>query len=177
METPNLYYGYLIEKRGVIDSLVMTEKIITLKKNQTSAIIKLYRDILEYASMNNFNVNASSPRMANYYEINKDSVQIMAGIPVDKKAPEKSNISYLEMPSHGKMLVGHYEGDYAGLKKLYHAMDKYLIDKHLHTIASPYEKYLTNPKSSDDSLHMKIDSGIPFFNSSKLSENHSPGQR
>jgi effector-binding domain-containing protein len=67
------------------------------------------------------------------------------------------------MPSHGKMLIGYYQGDYAGLKKLYVAMDNYVFDKHLHIIASPYEKYFTNPQSAQDSMHMKIELHYPIL--------------
>jgi effector-binding domain-containing protein len=67
------------------------------------------------------------------------------------------------MPSHGKLLVGFYEGSYTGLKKLYTAMNRYIVDKQLEIIAAPYERFLTNPVSSYDSLHMKIELCYPIF--------------
>lgn len=163
MENPIAYYGYPIEVKKVTDSLVMTKKTIGLTKNKNATLSQLYKNIIDYASSNNIEINKNNPRMANFYEINKDSIQIMVGIDVSRKAPDRNNISYLEMPSHGRMLVGYYEGDYAGLKNLYRAMDKYVFDKHLHVIASPYEKYLSNPESSNDSLHMKIELYYPIL--------------
>jgi effector-binding domain-containing protein len=73
----------------------------------------------------------------------------------------EKNLSVLEMPSGGKILTGYYEGDYEGFKKLYAAMDRYVGDKGLKLIAVPYERYLTDPRSIQDSLHMKI--GIYFL--------------
>jgi effector-binding domain-containing protein len=67
------------------------------------------------------------------------------------------------MPSKGKMLTGYYEGVYPGLRKLYEAMDRYVTDKRLKLIAVPYERYLTDPRSAADSLHMKIELCYPVF--------------
>jgi effector-binding domain-containing protein len=69
----------------------------------------------------------------------------------------------MAVPPKGRAVVGYYEGNYAGLKKLYAAMEKYIYDKHLHPVAAKYEKYLINPHSSADSLHMKIEIYYPIL--------------
>ncbi len=163
MEDPQQFYGFNIHVGPVVDSLVITKSATSLKTNVPRTISGLYKNIFEYAKENNIYVPENFPRMANFYPINKDSVKIMAGISVNKKAPNKNGITFLEMPSHGKMLIGEYEGDYAGLKKLYAAMNKYFTDKRLQLIAAPYEKYLTDPQSAQDSLHMKIEIYYPIL--------------
>ena len=163
MEDPQQFYGFDIRIGPVVDSLVITKTATSLKTNVPKTISELYKNIFEYAKENNIYVPENSPRMANFYPINKDSVKIMAALPVHKKAPVKNGIVFLEMPSHGKMLMGEYEGSYAGIKKLYAAMNQYFSDKHLQLVAAPYEKYLTNPQSSQDSLHMKIKIYYPIL--------------
>jgi effector-binding domain-containing protein len=163
MEDPKQFYGFNIHREPVVDSLVITKTAVSLKNNVPKTISKLYKNIFDYAKENNIYVPENSPRMANFYVINKDSVKIMAGLPVNKKTPDKDGIIFLEMPSHGKMLIGDYEGDYAGLKKLYAAMNQYFADKHLQMVAAPYEKYFTNPQSAKDSLHMKIEIYYPIL--------------
>jgi effector-binding domain-containing protein len=163
LEDVKQYYGFDIQSKTVLDSLVITKITITPKANRIKALANLYKDIFSYANKNNLGINDATPRMVNFYEINKDSVKIMAGVPVNKKAPLSENISYVQMPAHGKMLVGYYEGDYTGFKKIYGAMNKYIFDNRLEVIAAPYERFLTNPVSARDSLHMKIELCYPTF--------------
>jgi effector-binding domain-containing protein len=162
-EDTKQYYGLEIQIQPVTDTLVLTKTITTSKKNQINALANLYKNIIAYSDENDLGVNANTPRMANFYEINKDSVKIMAGIPVNKKASAKNDFSYMEMPSHGKILTGFYEGDYAGFKRSYSNMNRYIFDKRLKPVAIPYERYLTNPKTREDSLHMKIELCFPVL--------------
>jgi effector-binding domain-containing protein len=163
MEDPNQYYGFPIRVQFIPDSIIITKNAVTSKNDRTKTLAKLYNSIKEYAASNNIQINPNNPRVANYYNLNNDSVKITAGIPVSKKAPEKNDITYMEIPQHGRALVGYYEGDYAGLKKLYTAINKYYVDKRLQSVAAPYEKYLTNPQSAQDSLHMKIEIYYPVL--------------
>ena len=163
MEDPNQYYGFPLRIQFIPDSFIITKNAVTSKNNQTKTLAQLYSSIKEYAAANNIQINPNDPRIANYYNLNNDSVKITAGIPVSKKAPAKNDITYMEMPPRGRALVGYYEGDYTGLKKLYAAVNKYYVDKHLQSIAAPYEKYLTNPQSTQDSLHMKIEIYYPVL--------------
>jgi effector-binding domain-containing protein len=163
LEDVKQYYGFDIQLQKIKDTLVIAKITVASKTNQQKTLADLYKDILAYANKNDLGINDTTPRMVNFYEINKDSVKIMAAIPVNKKAPLINDLSYLEMPSHGKLLVGFYEGSYTGLKKLYTAMNRYIVDKQLEIIAAPYERFLTNPVSSYDSLHMKIELCYPIF--------------
>jgi effector-binding domain-containing protein len=162
-ENTKEYYGLDVRIQPPADTLVLTKIITTAKKDQINALADLYKDILAFSDENNLGINENTPRMADFYEINKDSVKILAAIRVNKKAPLKNNFSYMELPSHGKILTAFYEGDYAGFKKLYNNMNRYIYDKHLKPSAIPYERYLTNPKNREDSLHMKIQLCFPVL--------------
>ena len=87
----------------------------------------------------------------------------MAGIPVAGKAPVKNGIAFLEMPSGGKMLIGFYEGPYFSLPNLYHAMEKYIIDKNLRKISSEYEKYVNSPAPANDSMRITLELHYPIL--------------
>ena len=161
IEDPARLYGFPISIGQVADTLVMTKTITADNKRKIQTLHQLYNDIYEFASKNA--VHTSTIRMANFHLSGHDSVTISAGIPVNKKGAEKKDISYLEMPSKGKMLIGKYEGPYKGLNKLYIAMEKFIRDKGLHKVAIPYERYLSNPVSSSDSLQMKIELYYPIY--------------
>ncbi|HTS46102.1 MAG TPA: hypothetical protein VMH01_17010 [Puia sp.] len=161
IEDPARLYGFPISIGQVADTLVMTKTITADNKRKIQTLHQLYNDIYEFASKNA--VHTSTIRMANFHLSGHDSVTISAGIPVNKKGAEKKDISYLEMPPKGKMLIGKYEGPYKGLNKLYIAMEKFIRDKGLHKVAIPYERYLSNPVSSSDSLQMKIELYYPIY--------------
>jgi effector-binding domain-containing protein len=67
------------------------------------------------------------------------------------------------MPRMGRMLVGKFEGDYKNIKLLYNSVERYIADKHLKKVAMPYEKYLTDPHTPQDSLRMKVEVYFPIF--------------
>ena len=161
IEDPARLYGFPISIGRVADTLVMTKTITADNKRKIQTLQQLYNDIYEFASKSS--ILTSTIRMANFHPSGHDSVIISAGIPVNKKGLEKKDIFYLEMPPKGKMLIGKYEGPYEGLNKLYIAMEKYIRDKGLHKVAIPYERYLSNPVSSSDSLHMKIELYYPIY--------------
>ncbi len=156
MEDPRQYYGFNIILGKVEDSVVITEITTVAKNNKSKTLSALYQDIVSKANANNIRIDETNSRIAHFYQIGKDSLRIMAAISVDKRQNPKNDLDFLEMPPQGKMLYGYYEGAYNGIQKLYYAMNKYMDDKHLKLIAVPYEKYLSNPRSAEDSLHMKI---------------------
>src|SRR5579862_3661835 len=163
LEDVKQYYGFDIQTEKIKDSLVIAKIKVTPRTNRLKMLADLYKEIIAYAYKNNLGITDTTVRMVNFYDINKDTVKIMAAIPVYKKAPLTNDLYYFEMPSHGKLLVGSYVGDYAGFKKLYTAMDRYVLDKRLELVAAPYERFLTNPVSAYDSLHMKIELCYPIF--------------
>jgi effector-binding domain-containing protein len=163
MEDPSQFYGFPLLIRLIPDSLFITKQISESKAKKTEALAALYKSLYEYAAASDLSIKDTTPRVANFTVINKDSIAITAGLSVRKKAPARMDISYMKVPLHGKALVGYYEGDYSGIQRLHTAMGKYLLDQHLTLIAAPYEKYLTNPKSHTDSLHMKIEIYYPVL--------------
>jgi effector-binding domain-containing protein len=154
-------YEFPISIETVKDTLVVTKVASCANKDKIVSLRHMYQNIFEYAKKKD--VPLSNCRMANFSLSGRDSIRISAGIPTTKKGFSDQQISVLEMPSHGRMLVGHYEGPYSGLGRLYVAMERYLRDKRLLKVAMVYEKYLTDPKTAEDSLHMRIEIYFPIL--------------
>jgi len=161
LEDPTEFYGFPIAIGPVTDTIVATKKTVVKEVDKIATLRRLYMEINQFAKENN--IVSGNVRIANFSFESPGNLKISAGIPVTKKGPEKNGITYLEMPRGGKMLIGQYEGPYSGLTKLYTAMEKYITDKQLHKVALQYEKYLTDPLSADDSLHMKIEIYYPIY--------------
>jgi effector-binding domain-containing protein len=157
------FYGFAIAIEPVVDTLVLTKKAVVKKSEIAPSLEKLFAELLDYARANNMPLSGEGARMASFYDEGKDSIHLAAGIPVRRRGPAKNGMLFLEMPAKGRMLVGQYQGPYAGLNQLYSAMQKYMSDKGLLRIGAVYEKYLSLPKSSEDSLHMKIELHFPVI--------------
>jgi len=161
LEDPAEFYGFPISVGPVTDTIVATKTAVAKEADKIATLRKLYMEINQYTKQNN--ITPGSIRIANFSFQSQGNLKISAGIPASRKGPEKNGITYLEMPRGGKMLIGQYEGPYSGLTKLYTAMEKYITDKQLHKVAIQYERYLTDPLSADDSLHMKIEIYYPIY--------------
>jgi hypothetical protein len=157
LEDPLRYYGFRMYILPVTDTLVITKKAITSINDRIKTLSRLYNNLREYASSNDILLDENQPRMAYFKPVGKDSILIWAGLPSDKKTLPGNGVESLALPKKGRMLVGLYEGPYDGLEKLYSSMDKYVRDRNFSRVPAQFEKYLTNPASAADSLHMKIE--------------------
>src|SRR5579862_45731 len=156
-------YGFDIQFDQVRDTLVVNE-VHTVPKTQRQAVLSaMFADIASLVNGQHIGRQDSSLRMAYFQPDGKDSVRVMAAIPVIRLGRPVRGLSFLQMPPSGRILTGYYEGAYAGISKLYDAMNRYIQDKRLKTIALPYERYLTDPISASDSLHMKIELCFPVL--------------
>ena len=159
IEEPEKFYGFHIEIQTVSDTLVITKRAMASRNKITPTLQNLYSELTKYLQENNM---THAQRMAGFNIRENDSVEIMAGITVEKKEPPKNGIRYMEMP-RGRMLVGDYQGPYNNISQLYKAMDRYLVDKELKRVAMIYEKYFTDPHSKEDSAQMKIKIYYPIY--------------
>lgn len=162
-DDPSRFFGFPIEIKTVPFTLVITKRRRVLKSGQIHCLEDLYADLFRFARMNKLLPDSSTIRISAFNSAGNDSVDVMAGVPVEKKSIPANGISYLEIPEKGKMLVGYYEGPYSGIRDLYIAMSKYVQLRTLTHIAAPFEKYLTQPKNAEDSLHMKIELYFPIL--------------
>jgi effector-binding domain-containing protein len=157
IETPSAYYGFPLEITGIVDTLVVaiTKRVPTA--NRATELNNMYSMLYKAIQVNHLTV--TKPIIAHYHPAGKDSVDITSAIPVASKALKGSmqnNISFMEMPPKGRMVVGYFKGKYADRTKLYNAMDRYITDKSLKKIAAAYEEYLNNQVPENDSTLVEI---------------------
>jgi len=167
IETPSDYYGFQLQMvSSVVDTCVVVTHKRVLAANRATETKILYNSIDSFISANHLII--TQPNIAHYQPAAKDSVDITVGKPVDKpSAPvgflktmllgsPQNNFAFMQMPAHGKMLVGYYKGRFGDRMKLYRAMDRFMSDKLQKIIALPYEKYLNNTVPENDSTVVEI---------------------
>jgi effector-binding domain-containing protein len=161
IEDPNQYYGFPISIVPVEDTLVLTSTTRVLKKDQIRTILMLNQRIRQQALADHLESNQAL--MTSINQIPGDSIQVTAGIPVNKTKPINKDFAYLHMPKGGRILTLNYNGTYAGLSAAYRAIDKYIADKRLHRIAISYEKFLSGPPEEHENRQMTIKLCNPIF--------------
>jgi effector-binding domain-containing protein len=160
-ESAKEFYGFDIHMGKVEDTLVLTRDAVVKKTELVATLGQLFKKLQDYANKEALKSNIDSCRMATFYDEEKDSIHIAAGIPVSRRiSPAEDGIRLLEMPPKGKILVGKYQGPYKDLPRLYGAMRKYISENNLKVVGAPYEKFLSSPR---DSLHMIIELHFPVL--------------
>jgi effector-binding domain-containing protein len=161
MENPLLYYGFIIKKELTSEKLIAVKRNTFLKSElyQQSSLIqaKLYH----FVSQNNLKV--VYPLQLQYISHKGDSLQIIMGLPVNKKISIlTNNIEYMNMP-RGKILVGYFKGIYKDREKLYNAMQLYMNDNYIHPMIAPFEVFKSNKLPAGDSTMVDMQVVIPYM--------------
>ncbi len=160
LENPTAYYGYALSIKSVVDTNVVVTKKIVATKDRQHELTGMYDNLTEFIHANKLTV--MQPKIASFKTASKDSTEIMAGIPVNKTAPSKGEIQCLKMPK-GRMLVGEYEGIYSKRASLWNAMEKYIRDHMMVSVAVPYEKYLNDSIPATDTSIVMLRMYYPVF--------------
>lgn len=160
LENPTAYYGFNLRIESVVDTNVVVTKKIVATKDRQWQLTAMYDNLTSFIHANNLTV--MQPKIASFKTRGNDSIEIMAGIPVNKTALANGNIECLKMPK-GRMLVGEYEGIYSKRTSLSNAMEKYLRDYMMIGVAVPYEKYLNGSIPATDTSIVKLKMYYPVF--------------
>jgi len=160
IENPANYYGFPIHLGDVVDTIVVTKEFTCATDHLYKKLEKTFGELNEYIKSNNLTVTHKKIAFIQYR--NKDTLQVMAGVPVNKEADKQEHLYYQRMPK-GRMLIGRYEGRYSELHKLYAAMSQYIIDYSLKPVALSYEKYLSDQPPASTESHVVIDVYFPIF--------------
>jgi effector-binding domain-containing protein len=160
MEDPALYYGFVIKKELTPEKLLAVRKATILKQDLYRRGNMIQSALNDFAVHNDLKV--LDHLQLQYVPQEGDSIQVMLGLPVNKKAAIGENIEYMNMPS-GKILVGYFKGEYKDSKKLYTAMRRFMSDNYINPIILPFEKFPNDKLPGND--HDKVDMQvvIPYF--------------
>ncbi|MEO6358725.1 MAG: hypothetical protein ABIO56_18960 [Ferruginibacter sp.] len=156
METDSLYYGFAIEIKKVVDSIVIVlNRQIPLDQKflVTPSMLKTLHD---YTAVKKISIN--QPLILQYIGLPNDSISVLTMLSVNKKVPDKDKIRCMKMPVKGRMLVGYFKGKFKDRIQLQVAMQQYILDNNLNSIVGSYEKYLNNklPESENDAIEIEM---------------------
>lgn len=154
-------YGYRIEIHPMADSIIAFAEIKVSRNDKLKALRKLYDVVSGYGQLHHIDI--TGPRIATFHLVGMDTIQIVAGISVNKKGPEEGGIRFAEIPKQGRSLVAYYQGPYVGVQNMYAPLERYVADKNLRKVGTPFEKYFGNPISTADSAHMRIELYYPVL--------------
>jgi len=138
IEDPAAAGGFVIAIRPVKDTLILTATAAVLREDIASGRRQLLKRLQKYiADHHVVRVGASS--FTTYRDIAEDSTEVAVGLVVRTRGPGAAGISYLELPSGGRLLTGSYQGSYSRMKELYGLMDKYVAAQGLRKVAAAFE--------------------------------------
>jgi effector-binding domain-containing protein len=160
IQNPTAYYGYDFVTKRTIDTILVEKKTIVLKKNWQQDLSSTFDSLSSFIKANGLEVMQT--KIVYIKAISKDSVEIKAGIPVDRVVPGKGDIRCFDMPK-SIILVGQYKGPYNKRSSLSDAMEKFIQNHSLELIAEPYERYLSDDVPKSDSAVVSIEICYPIL--------------
>ena len=159
-EVPLKYYGFRITIEPVEDTLVLVQQIYCTKENVNRSIEQIYTTVQQYLDALHYTGRAE--RMFFVDSVRSDSVRVMAGFSITKRIPLKAPFQMMTMPK-AHIVTGEYEGDYRNIGSIHAAMNEYMKDHNITPVAVVYEKLLTQPRTREDSMHVKARVYYPSF--------------
>jgi len=155
-------YGFRIESRKVTDFIICTKKQIVAPGNLQPHMADLLSAIQRFLRAHKV------PVTKDYYYVSSSAlvggkIELAAGIPVQAEIPGTSEVEFLKFPQGGNLLVGIYEGSPSGIRKIYAAMNKYVLDKRLSKVAQPMEKYTDAPNVLNKKSNIKMQLIYPVY--------------
>jgi effector-binding domain-containing protein len=162
IETPILYYGYPIEIRQVVDTIVLTNKKKVHKSKMFEALPVLFNQLNIVLNKNDLTV--LQPPMIAFDTPDKDSTMVSTIYSVNKVlAFSKHDFNTFRMPKNGRMLVGRFKGKFSNRSALYQSMERYVADKNLSRLVSSYEKYTNGILPESNHSEIEIELYIPIY--------------
>ncbi|MGZ3871339.1 MAG: hypothetical protein ACXVJD_00390 [Mucilaginibacter sp.] len=155
IEDTQLYYGFVIKKELSPEKLIAVLRGDFLKKDLYPQRNMMLSRLHRFASQNK--LEQLYPLQLQYVSETNDSVQIMLGLPVNKKVAVSDHAAYMTMP-RGKILIGYFNGPYKYKDRLYNAMRKYMNDNYIHPMIQPFERYKGDklPSGQDSMTDMQV---------------------
>jgi hypothetical protein len=142
-------YGYDIKNEKVeMQFLLSTSKVFSHSPTTEDiySLVSIIREHIrktdgkeEFSPM----LNIESEDSINYY--------VRVGVPVNKKLPEKENISLKQMVKNGNILVAEVRGDQKTINEAIKQIEKYITDYQRSNIAIPFQSLITDRSKESDS--------------------------
>ncbi|MBS1668369.1 MAG: hypothetical protein JST58_13415 [Bacteroidetes bacterium] len=149
LNDPIRFYGFRIDLNQGSDSLFITRKLIIRKQELYSKLPLLFDSLNSYARKNQleaFNQNVA------YHFLGNDSLEIMAGVNINKTTEGDTPFQFMEMPGKQPVAIAYYEGRFGERLPIYEVMIKFLADHQLSRMGVGFEKYVSPLPTSDSSM-------------------------
>lgn len=153
MEDPVKYYGFPISVVPVEDTFVLVKGGYAVKAGLQSRLLELYTSLQQY--LDSIRYTGRAEKMFHVDSLGGDSVQVMAGLSLAKPVKAVPPFRLMTMP-RAHIVVGEYEGNYQEIYRVHQAMSNYMKDHNIMPVAMVYEKMLSEPRTAQDSLHVKV---------------------
>jgi effector-binding domain-containing protein len=160
LEDTRLYYGFTIRKELTSEKLIAVKRGSFINSDLHQQADKMLSQLNGVILKNKLKI--VSPLQLQYLSTTKDSVQVMLGLPVDKKVTPSNDIEYMTMPK-GRILVGDYSGIYKDKEKLYDAIGRYMRDNYIHPIIRPFERFDNNKLPASDTTVVNMQLIVPYM--------------
>jgi effector-binding domain-containing protein len=154
MEDTKQFYGFDIEP-GFVSEKNFLVKSKTVPANGIYAeAVAMQKELHNFVGLKHF--KQVGDLITQFIRKPGDSVQILVGIPLDKKVSAQSGFLYMYMPP-SKVIVACYQGKYQHKKEVYLALEKYMSDKFERPKIAPFEVYADRmPVDSNDVVSFKL---------------------
>lgn len=154
MEDTKQFYGFDIES-GFVSEKNFLVKSKTVPANAIyGQAVTMQTELYNFVSLKHF--KQVGDLITQFIHKPGDSVQILVGIPLDKKIQGQNGFLYMYMPP-SKVIVASYEGKYQQKKEVYSALEKYMSDKFERPKIAPFEVYADRmPADSNTMVSFKL---------------------
>lgn len=153
LEDPLKYYGFAISIEPIKDTFMLVKNIYCTKANLQNCIRNIYSLLRQH--LDSVHYNDRVERMLYIDSAYRDSVMVMAGFSITKRVDAQPPLRMMTMPK-AHIVVGDYEGDYKNIQLIHTAIKAYMKDHDIEPVAVEYEKMVSDPRTSQDSMHVKV---------------------
>ena len=153
LEDPVRYYGFPISVGPVEDTFVLVKSTFTTRSRLQESILNTYRFLHSY--LDSVHYTGRAERMLYMDSSRADSVEVIAGFSITKLLNVQLPLRVMTMPK-AHIVIGEYEGDYRNIGAIHRAIQNFMLDHRISAVAIEYEKMLSNPRTAQDSQHVRV---------------------
>ena len=146
--TESNIYGLQIEKKHVVDSMLISTSVQLNTYPTTVVIYSMIDKLKSFAKANNAK-EAGYP-MLNIYKTDSIHYKAQVALPIDKKLQDKGDIHYRWMLGGGNILISEVKGGTYCINKALGEMEKYVTDYGRVSPAIPFQSLVTDRTVESD---------------------------
>jgi hypothetical protein len=160
LEDAHAFYGFDINLQPNEAKAYLVKRKISAKEKIFTALPFMFADVEQW----NKKESGNPAKNYNLFYVPsiKDSVEITAGIALNKVVNSNDSIECIKVPAKQFLLVGKYEGVYAKKSAIYNAMALYMMDNNIPNKAV-FERFEIGNIPVSDSSIVKMELCFPCY--------------